>query len=167
MLHKFRNKVKKKNTNDKKVIVTIEGLEGIGHLKMKILLNSVYICIMNNISNVFFLSRWGAKQHWTTLYNLKLHNSTVIWFNSILKHIFCNILKVHGAILITFELVCTLKCSFPRLQIWQNLLDLSHFQSIVCSIMIQTKGNFIRPLPFRLTQLAASSDERKIFKERL
>ncbi len=46
--------VKKINTNDNKVIVTIEGLEGIGHLKMKIMLNSVYICIMNNISNVFF-----------------------------------------------------------------------------------------------------------------
>lgn len=53
MLHKFRNTVKKINTNDKKVNVTIGGLEGIVHLKMKILLNYVYICIMNNISNVF------------------------------------------------------------------------------------------------------------------
>lgn len=53
MLHKFRNTVKKINTNDKKVNVTIGGLEGFVHLKIKILLNSVYICIMNNISNVF------------------------------------------------------------------------------------------------------------------
>lgn len=63
----------------KKVNVTIGGLEGIVHLKFKILLNSVYIFIMNNISNVFVclvevdevqnnigrnvLSLYGQKKH--------------------------------------------------------------------------------------------------------
>lgn len=53
------------NTNDKKVNVTVGGLEGIVHLTIKNLLNSVYICIMNNISNVFVCLMEGAKQHWT------------------------------------------------------------------------------------------------------
>lgn len=78
------------------------------------------------------------------------------------KHIFyCNILNIHGVILITLEFFCTLKRSQRKIT---NLFSTCH---TVCSIMIQTQGNFIRPLPFRLTQLAANSDERKIFKERL